>query len=89
MSNNKYCIGPGYGDGIYLIRKLKIQDEILAFLEQIPVATGVGVAKDITDIEFFYSTVSGRDPEIKGSIDLTPSLLRKPILTKRFSFAKN
>ena len=65
MSNNKYCIGPGYGDGIYLIRKLKIQDEILAFLEQIPVATGVGVAKDITDIEFFYSTVSGRDPEIK------------------------
>ena len=30
-----------------------------------------------------------QDPEIKGSIDLTSSLLWKPILTKSFSFAKN
>ena len=57
-------------DGEYLINKLVIQEELLEFLEQIPVATGVGVAKDITDIEFFYSTISNRNLEMKGSIDL-------------------
>ena len=57
-------------DGEYLINQLKVQEELLDFLEQIPVATGVGVAKDITDIEFFFSTISGRNLEMKGSIDL-------------------
>ena len=35
-------------DEEYLISKLDIQEELLDFLEQIPIATGVGVAKDIT-----------------------------------------
>ena len=54
-------------DGEYLIRKLEIQEELLDFHEQIPVATGVGVAKDITGIEFFYSTVSNHNLEMKAS----------------------
>ena len=57
-------------DGVYLIKRLEIQDELLDFLEEIPVATGVGVARDIVDIEFFYSLISGRNIEMKGSIEL-------------------
>ena len=57
-------------DGDYLIKRMEIQDELLDFLGEIPVATGVGVARDIVDIEFFYSLVSGRNVEMKGSIEL-------------------
>ena len=55
-------------DGEYLISKLEIQEELLDFHEQIPLATGVGVVKDITGLEFFYSTVSNRNLEMKSSV---------------------
>ena len=55
-------------DGEYLISKLEIQEELLDFHEQIPLVTGVGVAKDITGIAFFYFTVSNRNLEMKASV---------------------
>ena len=57
-------------DGEYLIKRLEIQEELLEFIQEIPVATGVGVGRDIIDIEFFYSLVSGRNIEMKGSVEL-------------------
>jgi len=56
--------------GDYVINRLTVQDELLEFLTEIPVATGVGVARDITDIEFFFSLISGKEIEMKGSIEL-------------------
>ena len=57
-------------DGEYLINRLEVQEELLEFLEEIPVATGVGVGRDIVDIEFFYSLISGKSVEMKGAIEL-------------------
>ena len=41
----------------YLISRLEIQEELLEFLEEIPVATGVGVSRDVVDIEFFSKRI--------------------------------
>jgi len=57
-------------DGEYLIKRIEVQDQLLDFLEEIPVAVGVGVSRDVVDIEFFFSLVSGRNIEMKGSIEL-------------------
>ena len=56
--------------GEYVINRLTVQDELLEFISEIPVATGVGVARDVTDIEFFFSLISGKEVEMKGSIEL-------------------
>ena len=57
-------------DGEYRIKRIKVQDQLLDFLEEIPVAVGVGVSRDVVDIEFFFSLISGRNIEMKGSIEL-------------------
>ena len=57
-------------DGEYIINKLQVQDELVKFISEIPVATGVGVARDVTDIEFFFSLITGQEVEMKGSIEL-------------------
>ena len=51
-------------DGEYMINKLEVQEELLDFLEEISVATGVGVARNVVDIEFFYSLISGKNVEM-------------------------
>ena len=56
--------------GEYVINRLTVQEELLDFISEIPVATGVGVARDVTDIEFFFSLISGKEVEMKGSIEL-------------------
>ena len=57
-------------DGEYLIKRMEVQDQLLDFLEEIPVAVGVGVSRDVVDIEFFFSLISGRNIEMKGSVEL-------------------
>ena len=57
-------------DGEYRIKRIKVQDQLLDFLEEIPVAVGVGVSRDVVDIEFFFSLISGGNIEMKGSIEL-------------------
>ena len=53
------------------MRRMEVQPEILELLLDIPVCTGLGVRRDIKDIEDFYSTISGKDIEMLGFIDLS------------------
>ena len=50
----------------YYVRRMEVQPEILELLRDIPVCTGLGVRRDIKDIEDFYSTISGKDIEMLG-----------------------
>ena len=58
--------------GRYILeKKIKVQDMLLDFLEEIPICTGLGVRTDATDVEFYYTLFSDRKIKLKGFIDLT------------------
>ena len=54
----------------YILRKLQVQNEVVKLLESLPVCTGLGIRGDITDIEFYYTILSGRTVSLQGFIDL-------------------
>ena len=56
--------------GEYLLHRLQVQDEAVKLLEALPVCTGLGIRGDVTDIEFYYSLLSGRTVSLQGFIDL-------------------
>ena len=57
--------------GRYILeKKIKVQEKLLDFLEDIPICTGLRVRTDVTDVEFFYSLFSGCKIKLKGFIDL-------------------
>ena len=58
-------------DRYVLKQKLEIQDNLLKFLGEIPLCTGLGVRTDVTDIEYFFSLFSGSKVVLTGFIDLT------------------
>ena len=55
----------------YILNRIHIQDEVIEFLESIPVCMGLGVRVDVADVEYFYSLFSGRTVNLKGFLDLS------------------
>ena len=55
----------------YMLNRIVIQDEILDFIESMPVCMGLGVRTDVADLEFYYSLFSGRDITCAGFLDLS------------------
>ena len=55
----------------YMLNRIVIQDEVLNFIENIPVCTGLGVRTDVADLELFYSLFSGREISCAGFLDLS------------------
>ena len=53
----------------YILSKLEIQPEILDFLESLPVCTGLGIKRDVQDIEFIYTLISMRSISLAGYVD--------------------
>ena len=56
--------------GEYLLHRLQVQEEAVQLLEALPVCTGLGIRGDVTDIEFYFSLLSGRTVSLQGYIDL-------------------
>ena len=56
--------------GEYLIQPLQVQEEVLTMLESLPICTGLGIRGDVSDIEFYYSILSGRTVSLQGYVDL-------------------
>ena len=56
--------------GDYLVQRVRVQEELLDFFEQLPVCVGLGVATDVMDVELFFHLISGRKIELKGFIRL-------------------
>ena len=54
----------------YLLRRIKVQEEVVKLLEALPACTGLGIRGDVTDIEFYYSLLAGRTVSLQGYIDL-------------------
>ena len=54
--------------GDYLVQRVRVQEELLEFFEQLPVCVGLGVATDVTDVEWFFHLISGRKIELKRFI---------------------
>ena len=55
----------------YKFKKMRIQQELLELLRDLPVCVGLGVKGDVHEIEQFYSEVSGQNLEMAGFIDLS------------------
>ena len=55
----------------YILKRIHIQEEVIDFLESIPVCMGLGVRIDVADVEYFYSLFSGRTVNLKGFLDLS------------------
>ena len=56
--------------GEYLLQRINVQDEVIKLLEALPVCTGLGIRGDVSDIEFYYSLLSGKTVSLQGYIDL-------------------
>ena len=54
----------------YIVTELEIQPEILDFIESLPVCTGLGIKRDVQDIEFIYTLISRRTVSLAGYVDL-------------------
>ena len=54
----------------YILNRVHIQEEVIEFVEEMPVCTGLGVRGDVADLEFFYSLFSGKEVSCRGFIDL-------------------
>ena len=59
----------------YKFKKMRIQQELLELLRDLPVCVGLGVKGDVHKIEQFYSEGSGQNLEMAGFIDLSPLAL--------------
>ena len=55
----------------YLLNRITVQDEVISFIQSMPVCVGLGVRIDVADLEFYYSLFSGSDVICKGFLDLT------------------
>ena len=56
--------------GRYILEeKIKVQEKLLDFLEDIPICTGLGVRRDVTNVEFFYTLFSGHKIKLNGFVD--------------------
>ena len=56
----------------YIVRRMKVQPEILDLLRDLPVAAGLAVRRDLQGIEEFYSLISGEEVSLeRGCLDLT------------------
>ena len=58
-------------DDEYLVEKLIIQESILEFLVSLPLCMGLGIKKEVEDLEYYYETISGKPLNMKGSVDLS------------------
>ena len=56
--------------GDYMLHRIKVQDEVVKLLEALPTCTGLGIKGDVTDIEFYYSLLSGKTVSLQGYVDL-------------------
>jgi len=55
----------------YLLERMSVQPGLLNLLRDLPVSAGLGVRRDVREIEEFYSTISGVHVELaNGFIDL-------------------
>ena len=68
--NDHHSAGEKFQDE-YMLNRIVIQDEVLNFIESIPVCTGLGVRTDVADLELFYSLFSGREISCAGFLDLS------------------
>ena len=55
----------------YLVKTIKMQPEIIDFIETIPVCIGLGVKGDVADLAYYYSMFVDRDVKVRGFVDLT------------------
>ena len=55
--------------GDYLLQRIKVQEEVVKLLESLPTCTGLGIKGDVTDIEFYYSLLSGKTVSLQGYVD--------------------
>ena len=61
----------GWNGREHTLRKQRPQPELLSLIEKLPVCVGLCVKSDVSEIETFYSVISGRDVSMKGFIDLS------------------
>ena len=57
-------------DDEYLINPLQIQPEVIEFLQSIPIGIGLAVGNDISEIDWFFSELSGEQVYMQGFIDI-------------------
>ena len=55
----------------YLLNRVRVQEEVISFFEEMPVSTGLGVKTDVSDLEFYYSLFTGKTVSCKGFLDLS------------------
>ena len=55
----------------YLVKKMTIQDSIISFLESLPLCMGLGVKKDVEDLEYYYKMIFGKRLSMRGTVDLS------------------
>jgi hypothetical protein len=54
----------------YLINPIQVQPEIIEFLQSIPIGIGLAVGNDISEIDWFFSELSGEQVYMQGFIDI-------------------
>ena len=54
----------------YLVKTIKMQPEIIDFIETIPVCIDLGVKGDVADLAYYYSMFVDRDVKVQGFVDL-------------------
>ena len=55
----------------YRFKRMKIQQELLELLQNLPVCVGLGVKGDVHEVEQFYTEVFGVNLEMAGFINLS------------------
>ena len=55
----------------YLVERIVPQPELVKILRDLPVCTGVGIRRDVTQIEEFYSIISKESIELKRFLDFS------------------
>ena len=56
--------------GEYIIERIRVQPRLLEVLRDPPTCTGVGVRRDVVEIEDFYTLLSGESVELNSFVDL-------------------
>ena len=62
--------GAGRKIQTHMIKKFKVQPEILELIRALPLVTGVGIKNDVTIIENHYSLYAGEKVEMAGFLEL-------------------